>query len=1286
MDRNLAAIGQGLVGAGQPATPGQSSAAPRPRTLLDIFNATAVRCPAARALEAPDGHYTYRELAAEADRLAQRLRELGVGPGERVAVRVESGTAALYIAILGVLCAGAAYVPIEADEPDRRAESIIAQADVCAVVGDGLQISQLRPARGAEREVTTEDDAWVIFTSGSTGKPKGVAVSHRAAAAFVDAEAQLFSISPGDRVLAALSVSFDASCEEIWLAWRHGATLVPAPRILAKAGAELGRFIVERGITVVSTVPSLAALFDPADLAGVRLLILGGEACPPALAWELARDREVWNTYGPTEATVVTTAARIEPGKPVTIGWPLPGWEVAIVDGEGKPVTIGGVGELVIAGVGLGRYLDRELDAKAYAPLPALGLKRAYRTGDLVRETINGIEFVGRADDQVKIGGRRLELGEVEARFAEAPGVRAAACALRETKAKNKLLVAYLVGERLDLAKVRAFVQERLPAGLPFQLVELEDLPRSPAGKVNRRALPWPPPSQGEGEVGGELAWLAERWREQLGEVPLSPDSDFFALGGGSLAAAKLATALRKRFPGVAVADIYRHRTLESQWRRLCSLAQTKQQVAATTPRRPRLFAAGQVGALLSLLTATAPAWVLGALILNRIYPGNLGPQVWWVYLLVGWLLVGSMPGRVAIVALARRLLLAGVKDGRYPRHSLITLRIWLLERLADAFALEGLGGTPWAARYARLLGLPVGRRVWLGTVPSPASFVRIEEGATVEADVDLRGWWHEGGELVVGTVVIGREARVGTRALLMPGARIGEGAEVEPGSLVWGEVSAGRRFAGVPARDVGPAGEGWPTEPPPSAGRRWLWKACFALGVAGNGLLSLLALAPGLALVVLLRPRTTSPTTVVERALELSPAITAIFVLLYALLVAVVFRAACRLVRPGLHSAEGPVGFGLWLAETVMSHARETLFPLFSSIYTAPWLRLAGIEVGRRAEISTVVGATCLDRFADKSFCADDVVFVAARARAGWLEVAGSQVGPETFLGNGAILAGATELPKRTLVGVLTTPPRRPPAETSWFGSPALELPRPPLPGLRERTTDPSRRLVLARAAVEAVRIVLPALLSGVLGSAVFWGLDAVGVHVGVWAMFVAAPALLFAGGIVACLLTVLLKWTLIGRYRPGEHPLWSFFVWRDEIINSAQEVLAGTWLLEAAMGTPLLNVYLRLMGTKVGRDVWCETLTITEYEQAELGDGCALNRHSVVETHLFHDRVMRIGPVRIGAGATLGPSAASLPETVVGEGCSVGGRSVVMRGENLPAHTRWHGAPVFVREDPVG
>ena len=151
----------------------------------------------------------------------------------------------------------------------------------------------------------------MIFTSGSTGAPKGVAVSHRSAAAFVDAEARLWTIDREDRVLAGLSVGFDASCEEIWLAWRHGAALVPAPRSIVRAGSELGPWLAQRGVTVVSTVPTLAAMWDEASLAGVRLLILGGEACPEPLAWRLAAGREVWNTYGPTEATVVSTAARI---------------------------------------------------------------------------------------------------------------------------------------------------------------------------------------------------------------------------------------------------------------------------------------------------------------------------------------------------------------------------------------------------------------------------------------------------------------------------------------------------------------------------------------------------------------------------------------------------------------------------------------------------------------------------------------------------------------------------------------------------------------------------------------------------------------------------------------------------------------------------------------------------------------------------------------------------------------------------------------------------------------
>jgi non-ribosomal peptide synthetase component F len=321
-------------------------------------------------------------------------------------------------------------------------------------------------------------------------------VSHRAAAAFVDAEARLWTIGPDDRVLAGLSVAFDASCEEMWLAWRHGAALVPAPRELVRAGAEFGPWIAEFGITVISTVPTLAAMWDETALAGVRLLIFGGEAPPTELAWRLAAHREVWNTYGPTEATVTTTAARLRPHGPVTIGWPLAGWEVAVVNDAGEPVAVGDAGELVIGGVGLGRYLDPELDAERYAGLPALGWARAYRSGDIVREAPDGFHFVGRRDDQVKIGGQRLELGEVEAQLNAVPGVRGASAAVQTTAAGNKILVGYVVGE-LAADEVRAQVAEQLPDGLmPLVVVSIAARCRGrrPAHHMRATARSDPPP------------------------------------------------------------------------------------------------------------------------------------------------------------------------------------------------------------------------------------------------------------------------------------------------------------------------------------------------------------------------------------------------------------------------------------------------------------------------------------------------------------------------------------------------------------------------------------------------------------------------------------------------------------------------------------------------------------------------------------------------------------------------------------------------------------------------
>jgi non-ribosomal peptide synthetase-like protein len=280
--------------------------------------------------------------------------------------------------------------------------------------------------------------------------------------------------------------------------------------------------------------------------------------------------------------------------------------------------------------------------------------------------------------------------------------------------------------------------------------------------------------------------------------------------------------------------------------------------------------------------------------------------------------------------------------------------------------------------------------------------------------------------------------------------------------------------------------------------------------------------------------------------------------------------------------------------------------------------------------------------------------------------------------LGNGAIVPGGTEFGPGTLVGVQSSAPPICPPHTSWFGAPALEFPRVPQRGDPRRTVAPSGRLILGRAVNELCRIVLPTSVSAAIALGVFGALVASGQHLGAWAVAVFATPALLAGGAVAVSATVVAKWVLMGRYRAGDHPLWSWFVWRDEILNTCQEVIAGIWLLDVAQGTALMNLYLRLMGTRVGRDVWCDTMNITEFDVVTLGDGCAVNRNACVETHLFHDRIMSIGPTRIGARATLGPSSVVLPETTLGEGSCVGGRSVVLRGEALPERSRWHGAPV--------
>ncbi|MEU6552480.1 Pls/PosA family non-ribosomal peptide synthetase [Streptomyces sp. NPDC046915] len=1249
-----------------------------PRTLVDIFDASVRSYPDELALDDGTTQLTYRELAAEVQRLRHRLGAAGVGRGDRVGVRVPSGTNDLYIAILAVLAAGAAYVPVDAEDPDERAELVFGEAQVRAVVGAGHELTVNGRGDVPAARPGVGHDAWIIFTSGSTGKPKGVAVTHRSAAAFVDAEAALFlteePIGPGDRVMAGLSVAFDASCEEMWLAWRYGACLVPVPRSQVRSGADLGPWLVEQEITVVSTVPTLAALWEPETLNDVRLLIFGGEACPPELVQRLVTEgREVWNTYGPTEATVVACASLMSGEEPVRIGLPLDGWELAVVDEAGEPVPMGGSGQLVIGGVGLARYLDAEKDAEKYAPLRSLGWERAYRSGDLVKADPEGLVFLGRADEQIKLGGRRIELGEVDAALQALPGVAGAAAAVRTARSGNQLLVGYIVTqEGWDQAAAVEKLRAELPAALVPLLAPVADLPTRTSGKVDRNALPWPLEGLETGgpaeQLYGTEAWLAEQWTEVLGIPVTSAADDFFAIGGSSLAAAQLTTRLRTRYPSAAVLDLYQQPTLRKLARRLEKSAQDDgaRRTIAPVPTRAKVI---QLLLLVPLFTLLGLRWTVALAALGNVLPGYswLPTAPWWL-IAAGAVLLFSPPGRLAIAAGGARLLLRGVRPGRYARGGGVHLRLWTAERLAEFSGATSLTGS-WLERYARALGAKVGQDVDLHSLPPVTGMLKLGRGAAVESEVDLSGYWLDGDRLEIGPVKVGAHAVVGTRSMLFPGARVGKRAEVAPGSAVTGQIPTGQRWAGAPAVKLGKAKRNWPKDRPR---RGTFWR--FMYGVSG-AVLTLLPVVAGVAALavagVFVAPGAGLGAALRGAALALVPA-TLAFGLAYALLILVFVRLLSLGLREGTHPTHGRVGWQAWTVTQLMDRSRETLFPLYAGLVTPVWLRLLGMRIGRGAEVSTVLALPSLTTVGEGAFLADDTLTAPYELGGGWLRVGRAEIGRRAFLGNSGMTAPGRSVPDGGLVGVLSATPKKAKKGSSYLGLPPVKLPRSASDGDRSRTYDPPARLLWARGLVELCRIV-PVLCSAALAGLTVAALCLLGA----WAPLLSGLVLLVAGA-AAGLVSVVAKWLLVGRHRSGEHPLWSGFVWRNELADTFVEVVAVPWLAGSVPGTPVLTALLRGLGARIGRGVWVESYWLPETDLVTLEDAATVNRGCVLQTHLFHDRILRTDTVVLREGATLGPGGIVLPGSTVGARTTLGPASLVMAAESVPDGTRWLGNPI--------
>ncbi|MFI7498083.1 non-ribosomal peptide synthase/polyketide synthase [Streptomyces sp. NPDC049687] len=545
-----------------------------PGTVPDRFRAWAAQAPDAAALWSGGRCLSYAEVDARTDALARGLVARGVGREVRVGLCLPRGVE-MVVALLAVWKAGGAYVPLDPEYPADRLAFMVADSGAEVVlVAPGtadrlpddvvtVQVDEVAAEYGELPEVDSEQLAYVIYTSGSTGRPKGVAVAHGSVANLATAMRPVLGVEAGVTALQFASFSFDAAVLDVAVTLAAGGTLAVASSEERRDGVALAAMLTAGGVGVASVVPSLLGVLEPEAVPGVGNWVLGAERLEAGLAAKWRAGARVWNTYGPTEATVITTSVLLEEGitgddAPPAIGRPLPNVRTYVLDGCLRPVPVGVTGELYIAGEGLARgYINRpDLTAERFVACPFGDGERMYRTGDLARWLPDGqLAFVGRADAQVKIRGFRVEPGEVEAVLAAHPGVEQAAAVVRDGR-----LVGYAVGEA-DAETLRAFAATRLPDYMvPSVIVVLDAFPLTVNGKVDRAALP--APDRGvEGSRGPETPTeraLARLFAEVLGVESVGAEESFFALGGDSLSVMRLIARVRSALEAsVGVREVF---------------------------------------------------------------------------------------------------------------------------------------------------------------------------------------------------------------------------------------------------------------------------------------------------------------------------------------------------------------------------------------------------------------------------------------------------------------------------------------------------------------------------------------------------------------------------------------------------------------------------------------------------------------------------------------------------------------------------------------------------------